>query len=537
MPTSSSSSPLSAVAIRGIKWTTAVAITTALLQVGYTSIMARLLDPGAFGLVALAAVVLRFGSYFASMGLDRALVQRAQLGPYDVRATFTAALFIGVGVTGLFWLLAPLSLFVLKNPAVVPLVRVLSLGFVASAAGLTAASLLRREMRFAVLAKIEITAFVVSYGLVGLGSAWAGAGVWSLIAANVSQQLFYSIGTYTAVRHSIRPVRGWHHYKALIGYGSQVSLISFQEFLIGSLDTLLVGRRLGLVALGFYNRAYMLIYLPMYFLTDSVGKVAFPAFSQVQQDLPRLRELYQRSATLVATLVLPICAGVAVAAPEMVRVMLGPKWHASAPVLQALCLAIPLAMTNTFAVIVADVRANLRHKFILNVQFSLLLAGLFWLLRNHGIVGVGLAVGLGEVGRTLLYMRLTSKDIGIGYTCLLALYLPGLRNALGVGAGILVVSAGVRQLGWPVFVVFGLQMLAGALALVTLLLCWPPPELRPSLSQALRRLAALPVAPAWSRARLHYYAQRLAPAVDFAPAPGALVPLPLLAEVAEPILS
>ena len=533
MAATTSSAPLGAVALRGIKWTTAAAIVTAVLQVGYTSVMARLLDPVAFGLVALAGVVLRFGSYFAEMGLGHALVQRPRLSPHDLRACFTASLLLGLVVSGVFWLLAPLSVLVLKNPAVVPLVRVLALSFVIASIGITATSVLRREMRFEALAKLEVLAYVLAYGGVGLGSAWAGAGVWSLVAANLAQQLLLSLGTYAIVRHPVRPLLGWQHYAPLVGYGSRASFVGFLEFLNTNLDTMLIGRLLGPVALGLYNRAFMLLYLPAYFFTNSVARVAFPAFSQVQQDVPRLRGLYLRSSTLVATLIFPLCAGVAVAAPEMVRVLLGPKWGASVPVLQLLCISIPLGMTAMFAGIVADARANLHRKVVLNVEAILILVSLFWLLRGYGILGVAAAIGLSEALRTLLYMRVTHQDLGAGYGALFAVYGPGLRNAGVVAGSIWLASAGLRPLGWPVLVVFGLQLLAGALALAALLLRWPPAEAHQPLRRLLGGLAAAPRLPAWGRAPLAYYATYLGPAAAGPlPTPDATPAL----DIAEPVL-
>ncbi|OGX90312.1 hypothetical protein BEN49_07065 [Hymenobacter coccineus] len=98
---------LSSAAVRGVQWTTAATVLTAVMQIGYTAVMARLLDPAAFGLVAMAGVVLRFGSYFAEMGLGHALVQRAEIDGHDVRATFTASLGLGLAVAGIAWLGAP----------------------------------------------------------------------------------------------------------------------------------------------------------------------------------------------------------------------------------------------------------------------------------------------------------------------------------------------------------------------------------------------------------------------------------------------
>jgi O-antigen/teichoic acid export membrane protein len=487
---------LASTAVRGVQWTTAATVLTAVMQIGYTAVMARLLDPAAFGLVAMAGVVLRFGSYFAEMGLGHALVQRTDIDAEDVRATFTASLGLGLAVAGLAWLAAPLAVFFLKNAAVVPLVRVQALGFILVGLGATATSLLRREMRFEAIAKIEVAAYVLGYGGVGITLATLGAGVWSLVVASLAQQFFAAALNYAVARHSLRFIFNREPYAKLLGYGSRVSVVGFLEFINGNLDTLLIGRLLGSVLLGIYNRAYMLLYLPMYFLTNSLARVAFPAFSKIQNDLPRVRALYLTSSTLVATIVLPVCAGVAVAAPELVQVLLGPRWAASVPILRVLCLSIPLSMTTLFAGVVADARANLHQKIVLNLEFMALLGSLFWLLKGYGLAGIAGAIGTGEVVRTFLYMRITHRDIHIPYSRLFAIYKPGLLNAAAVGLGLLAVAMVIRPLGLPPLVALLAQMAAGALVLGTVILRWPSAELRPMLQTALGKLRGLSALPA-----------------------------------------
>ncbi|AMJ67886.1 lipopolysaccharide biosynthesis protein [Hymenobacter sp. PAMC 26628] len=496
---------LSSAAVRGVQWTTAATVLTAVMQIGYTAVMARLLDPAAFGLVAMAGVVLRFGSYFAEMGLGHALVQRAKIDAHDVRATFTASLGLGLAVAGIAWLGAPLAVLFLKNEAVVPLVRMQALGFIIVGLGATATSLLRREMRFEVIAKVEVAAYVLGYGGVGITLAMLGAGVWSLVAASLAQQFFAALLNYLVVRHSLRFIFDRAPYARLLGYGGRVSVVGFLEFINGNLDTLLIGRLLGSVLLGIYNRAYMLLYLPMYFLTNSLARVAFPAFSKIQDDLPRTRALYLTSSTLVATVVLPVCAGVAVAAPELVQVLLGPRWAASVPILRVLCLSIPLSMTTLFAGVVADARANLKQKTILNLEFMALLAGLFWGLKGYGLAGIAGAIGTGEVVRTFLYMRITHRDIGIPYGRLFAIYKPGVLNAAAVGLGLLAVATLVRPLHAPALVALLAQIAAGALVLGAVVLRWPSAELRPMLQQSLVRLRGLRQMPASAHPGLARY--------------------------------
>ncbi|UOQ70037.1 lipopolysaccharide biosynthesis protein [Hymenobacter cellulosilyticus] len=302
--------------VQGVKWSTAATILTALMQVGYTAIMARLLTPAAFGVVALANVVLRFGGYFAQMGMEQAIIQKQELTKEDIRAAFTASVVLGVVFGGLLILLAPASVYVFHEPEVVPVAQALALSLVLTGLSATALSLLRRGMQFRTLALVEVSSYIVSYGGVGVSMALNGYGVWSLVAASVAQGLLVGLLAYMVTRHSVVPLLSWEHYQPLWNYGSRISLISFLEFIGSSLDTLIIGRVLGTALLGVYNRAWMLVSLPMYMLTTSVSKVIFPAFSQVQADPVRLRKVYLSSVTLVAAFILPTAAGMMVAAPS-----------------------------------------------------------------------------------------------------------------------------------------------------------------------------------------------------------------------------
>jgi len=485
---SSSSPNLTAAAVHGVKWTTAATIITAVLQIGYSATMARLLTPAAFGLVALAGVILRFGSYFAQMGMEQAIIQKAELTRADVRAAFTSSVALGGLFAGLLVLAAPLAAGVVRQPEVVPVVRVLAAGIFLTGLNATALSLLRRHMKFRTLACIEVSSYVISYGALGIGLAFQGFGVWSLVAATLGQGLLLTVLSYLAERHDVRPLFDWETYRPLVAYGSRMSAISFLEFVTGSLDTLLIGRLLGAAALGIYSRGWMLIGLPVYLLTTSVSKVVFPSFSQVQADRPRLRAVYLSSITLIAALVIPICAGAAVAAPEIVRVMLGSGWEAAVPVLQITCAAFSLSMVTMFAGVVCDATATLTPKLWLNLLYAVLLTGLFFGLSRYGLPGVAAAVVAGEVIRTVLYLLLMRRVLAVTVPEVLGSYGPGLLTGVGVAAGI----AGVRLLlpsgTVPAAVLLILEMLAGALLLATGTLLAPPARLRQVLRRLLGRL-------------------------------------------------
>lgn len=483
---STSSPNLTAAAVHGVKWTTAATLVTAVLQIGYSATMARLLTPAAFGLVALAGVILRFGSYFAQMGMEQAIIQKAELTRADVRAAFTSSVALGAAFAGLLVLAAPLAAGFVRQPEVVPVVRVLAAGIFLTGLNATALSLLRRRMQFRTLALLEVTSYVLSYGGLGIGLAFRGFGVWSLVAATLGQSLLLTVLSYAAARHPIRPLFEWETYRPLVAYGSRMSAISFLEFVTGSLDTLLIGRLLGAAALGIYSRGWMLIGLPVYLLTTSVSRVVFPSFSQVQADRSRLRAVYLSSITLIAALVIPICAGAAVAAPEIVEVMLGASWSAATPVLQVVCAAFSLSMVTMFAGVVCDATATLMPKLWLNLLYVPLLTGLFFGLSRYGLLGVAAAVVAGEIIRTVLYLLLMRRVLAVTVADVLGCYGPGLLTGAAVATGIAAVRLLLGTVPTPALLL--LEMLTGALLLLALTVGAPPVRLRQVMRRLLGRL-------------------------------------------------
>ncbi|NVO32568.1 lipopolysaccharide biosynthesis protein [Hymenobacter lapidiphilus] len=486
----SSAGNLTTKTLHSMSWSTAATVVTAVLQIGYTAVMARLLTPATFGLVALAGVVLRFGSYFSQIGLEQALVQKAEMSEEDVRAAFTSAALLGALCTLALALGAPLATQVFHEPAVVPLVRVMSFGLLVSGLSATALTILRRRMDFRTLAIIETVSYTVAYAGLGIVLAWRGYGVWSLVGASLGQGVLVGMLAYGATRHSLRLYFNWAHYKPLLAYGTRITFTSFLEFITSSLDTLLIGRFLGAALLGIYNRAAMLITLPLYLLTRSVSQVVFPAFSQIQADVAKLRNAYLGSVTLVAAVVLPLGAGVAVAAPVLVRALLGPGWEAAVPVLRILSVAVPLSLITMFAGIVCDARAALRGKINVNLLTLASLGGFFWLLHGYGLMGFAAALVLNEVVRTVLFMRLMHHELDLNYQRLGAAYGPGLLHGAAVGLVLWGLNLGLENWAWPAPAALALLMLGGAIVLGVLMLAWPRPLLRRELHGLLSRLTA-----------------------------------------------
>jgi O-antigen/teichoic acid export membrane protein len=410
-PLASATRTLGARALGALRWGGLGAVGGALLQVGATAALARLLAPADFGRVALALLALRLFSYFSQLGLGAALVQRERLTAQDVRLALgltwvvSAAGALGAAAA------SPLLAWFFGSPGLGPLLLALAPTLLVSGLGNVPTALLRRDLRFRELTLVETGAYAVGYGLVGVSAALAGWGVWSLVATAWAQPLLSLAGGWALTRHPLRPtLRG--DRAGLLGYGARHSVVSFLEFLAAGLDTAVVGRLLGEATLGLYNRAMLLTSQPVERAAGVVARVLFPLLSAVQGDRRKVGGAFLLSVALVGVFGGALSLGVSAAAADVVLALLGPRWVEAAPVVEVLALAVPLAFMSQLAGVTCDALALLRFK--LKVQ-GLALAALALLmigLAPGGARGVAWALVAGEALRLTIYLVFLGRELG-----------------------------------------------------------------------------------------------------------------------------
>jgi hypothetical protein len=239
---------------------------------------------------------------------------------------FTASLLMGLLFGAVIWIGAPLAERLLGVTGVAPVLRVLAWTFPIQGIGTVARSLVSRDLGFKWLANVDVTAYAVGYGVVGIGGAVLGYGVWSLVAAHMVESVVRS--GLLLVRHP--PTRRLGMERAalqdLLYFGSGFTLAALANYVAVQGDQALTGRYLGAASLGFYGRAHALMAAPAYAFGTVLDQVLFPAMAKVQHDPERLAAVYRRGVALIALLVLPASAVLILVAPELVRVVLGPRW-------------------------------------------------------------------------------------------------------------------------------------------------------------------------------------------------------------------
>jgi lipopolysaccharide exporter len=484
--------PLSKSTFKGLQWTYGASIVGSLLQVGYTAAMGRLLSPADFGVLAIALVFLRFGQYFAQMGVGPALIQSPTMTDRKIRTAFAMNVVLSTTVALVFVAIAGLSRNLLDDASVVPVVRVMAAGMVLGGLGTTAEALLRRELRFRQLAINQLVSFAVGYLLVGLSAAALGAGVWSLVAAHLSQTALHTVMNVTARRHPMRG--GWNRREAveLVSFGGRVSIIGFTEFLGTSLDTLVIGRVAGGAPLGQYNRAYLLVNLPLERLMHGVQSVLFPAFSQIQEERERLARVYRSALGVAAAVLIPTATGMAMAAAPLVRVVLGDQWTLAGQVLPFLAFSAVGSLLALLGAITCEATADLNRKLVLQSSHVVVLLALL-LAAGSDLRMLAAAVATAQTVRIVGYFALMSRTLGTTLFEHLRILAPAIGTGLAIAALGVVVNRFLGDL--PALLLLGTHVAMGALILLASFRAGPLSGVRRDLAVWLERASALDKVP------------------------------------------
>lgn len=299
-------------------------------------VLARLLAPEAFGLIALANVAIALLTILSEQSLGEAVVQRKRIEPEHLDSAFWLQVGVALLMTAILIAAAPFLAKLFDEPQFAQILRWLSLSLIIQALTSTQVAILRRELRFKSLAVRRIAAVLAS-GIVGVGMAFAGYGIWSLVGQQLSGATVGTIALWGVADWRPKLRFSTKHARELISYGVYVVGSSLLTFVNRRSDDLLIGTFLGAVALGYYVVAYRILRVMTELLISVMSTVALPAFSRVESDLPRLRRGFLRALQMASLVTFPAFCWVAAAAPDVIRVF-GDKWIPATSVMRVLAL-------------------------------------------------------------------------------------------------------------------------------------------------------------------------------------------------------
>jgi PST family polysaccharide transporter len=294
-------------------------------------ILARLLDPKDFGLVAMVLIVTGVYDLLTTGGLSSATVQRPTITDEQLSTLFWINILIG-GLLGVLCLAtAPVLVAFYHEPRLFWLTIVMAAGFLINAAGVQHSALLQRQLRYVTIALIETTALVIC-GAAGIVMAIFGFGYWALVAQAIAYQLANTGLVWLFAGWRPGPPHRLADIKSMLHFGGTLTLNTLVIYIAYNADKVLLGRFWGASDLGIYERAYRLINLPTSNLNAALSGIAFSALSRLQDDFDRYKKYFLRSYSFVNAVTIPSTVFCAIFADDIISVFLGPKWSGAIPI-------------------------------------------------------------------------------------------------------------------------------------------------------------------------------------------------------------
>lgn len=330
----------------GVLWTAVDRYTNLFVTLIISMVLARMLTPAEFGIVATASVLMAFLTIMVNFGLGPAIIQRKDLSQDDLNHLFTFSFYLGIGLGCLSFASSWIVADFYEDPLLIPVVQILSLGLFLSSINMVPAALMSKYLRFKEMATRSIV-FNVFFGIVGIIAAFFGAGVYALVCP----QIISSFCTFLYNNH-FYPVRLIKHFslkpvKKVFNYSFFVFVNNIINYFSRNLDKLIIGKVLSQDALGYYDKSYRLMQMPLSYISTIVSPVMQPVMSSLQNDFGEMAKKYTIIIKYIASLAFPIAVILFFTADDIIYVMFGAQWLPSVPAFKILAFSIPFSLLSS----------------------------------------------------------------------------------------------------------------------------------------------------------------------------------------------
>jgi teichuronic acid exporter len=431
--------PLGATALRGMVWLGSARWAAQLFTWASMLVIARLLAPEDYGLVAIAMAFTGFLEVITDVGLGSALVQSRDLSKRDVEATMGATCLLGIAAGILIALTAPLWANIQGDPRIVPVIRVLAIGVPLGTALNVPYSMLHRRLAFNLVARAQFVRGIVTAG-VTLGAAVLLQSHWALVTGALVGRAAFTVMLLWAEPIKPRLPSSDTKIGGLLRFGGILTADRVLNYARANIDVALIGALLGTRMVGLYVMALSLARLPLEKLGSAFEPVAYPTFARLHDDKPALRRYFLGLSVGTMAIALPASFGLIVTAGILVPTVIGSQWIAIVRPLQIAAIVTPLA----FHLILVSALFNAMGQVKLSLRITTLISVLTILAVivsvPFGIVGVAAATGLGFalvwVYAELLALRLIDLHVRDAARALL----PSLSASIGMAVAVIGVS-------------------------------------------------------------------------------------------------
>jgi PST family polysaccharide transporter len=406
--------------LRALGWSAGVKFIGQFVSIIFGIILARMLVPDDFGLIAMVMVFAGFAYLLTDVGLGSALVQKQNIESIHYTTVFWTNLSLGAFIALVFYVCAPLLAEFYHREEIELIAQILSIQFIVGALALVPRYVLVKNLDFRVISLADFFGMIVG-GAIGIIMAYRGFGLWSLVSQLLANSIFSALVIWINSRWLPELKYSKSALKEMFAFSFFVFATNSVQHSTRQLDKLLSGKFLGGEAAGLLDKAQSMMLFPVRNISHVVGSVMFPALSQIQGDLERTRKVYLMSIRAIAFVTFPMMAGIFSVAESFTLGILGQQWADMIPILRILCFAgvASSIVSVTGAVYLSQGKSKLDFKVNLLTRPIAIIGvstGIFW-----GVTGVALGFTLSLWINTLITLSVAGSLIGVNLVRLAAL--------------------------------------------------------------------------------------------------------------------
>lgn len=300
-------------------------------------ILARLLTPDDYGTIALLTIFISISQVFVDSGFGNALIQKKNATEEDFNSVFYLSLVVASLVYGILFCIAPWVSRFYNTPELIPLLRFLGLSLIFNAVNSIQNAELSRKLLFHLSFRISLIGVVAS-ALTGVTLAYLGYGPWALAWSTMANAIVGVITRWYFIAWRPKLIFSWRAIKGLFAFGWKLTVSALLDVGYMNLSGLLIGKFYSRADIAFVTKGRMIPQMAMDSINGTLGRVAFPALAQLQDQRDKVRETMRRMMTSSTFFVFPLMTGIAVCAPSLIPLLFGDQWLPAIPYVQLTCL-------------------------------------------------------------------------------------------------------------------------------------------------------------------------------------------------------
>ena len=368
----------------GFFWTVGQQISVQAINFAVLIILARVLSPFDFGLIAMLQIFIAIGMVLMDSGMTSSLIRTKNISNRDYSTVFYLNLAISAVIYLVIFLSAPLIASFFHQPALTNITRVYALSFVIQALVSVQNTRLTRDMNFRLQMFLQLPATIIG-GISGIWFALHGYGAWSLVYMNLIRTFVFMLQHW--IFTDWRPIAVFDRqlFKQHFKFGYKLTLIGIINTLYNNIYDIIIGRVFAPLMLGFYNQANTLSLFPVQLISGALDKVTYPAFAQIQDEDARLRVVYARVMQQVIFWIAPMMLLLMICAEPLFRVVLTDKWLPAVPYFQILCIYAIMYPLQVYNINILNVKG--RSDLLLRIEIIKKITGIAGTIIC-GIIGI-----------------------------------------------------------------------------------------------------------------------------------------------------